>query len=466
MRLWALGLVAVLAAGLPAQGQTVVTRTFTPDMSARVDRIGAAEVQNGRGAGIAIGIVEDGRLVYSRGFGLANIARRVRMQASTESYLGAVSEQFTAGAILLLVQGGKVKLDDKVTKYIPELTIAANVTIAELLTQSSGLPDYTQAPGVVNDPTRQIKVDDLLAAVNKMQLVATPGTLFANNDLNYILAGLIVGRVSGSTLSDYLQLHIFLPLVMDHTFYASDTGISPLHATGYTRGNAGIVPARAWDPTWLLGARGLVSNVFDLAKWDVDMPILLHVDAMRSMFTPGGAAGPTQYGMGWVIDRRGGKRFVWNKGEISGYHAMNAILPDDRIAVIVLANTDGLHGGPVTSPERVAGRILDLIAPPASVHLDNTILARATEWLQRLADGNIDRTELTPAFSAIMTDDLVAKSNFANLGKMQSIVPISSALQPNGDTLYEFLVEYPSDRYHYKFAVTPTGKIDLLLLQP
>jgi CubicO group peptidase (beta-lactamase class C family) len=195
------------------------------------------------------------------------------------------------------------------------------------------------------------------------------------------------------------------------------------------------------------------------------MPLLLRVDAVRTMFTPT-TTPETQYGMGWVIDRRGGRRYLWYGGGIAGYDAINALLPDDRIAVIVLANADSSRAeGQVGISGQVAGRILDVVAPPAAVQLDNAIVARAEEWLRRLARKQIDRTQLTPAFSSYLSDDFVARQNLAALGKLQAIVPISSTTDPNGDTEYVFLVRYATVQYHYKFAVTANGKIDELLLE-
>jgi D-alanyl-D-alanine carboxypeptidase len=467
MKPWLLGLAAALALAAPAAAQPAPSHYFSSDMASRIDRLAQQQVTDERTPGIAVGVVEDGRLVYSRGFGYSNVARHLPVDASTQFNIGAVTAQFTTAAVLLLVQDAKLKLDDRITKYVPELTIAANVTVAELLQQTSGLPDYTTAPGIDPDQTRQVKINDLLAAVNKMQLSTTPGTTYAPNDFNFIVAGLIVERVSGVTLSDFFQQRIFLPLVMNETLYAGDTGISPSHAVGYTRTAAGkFQPARTPDPSWLLGARGVVSNVYDRGRWDSEMPILLRVDALRDMYTPGGVAGPAQFGMGWVIDRRGGKRFVWYNGEIPGYRAINAVLPDDHIAVIVLTNADSHGGGVVSAPVQVAARILDIVAPPVAVHLDNAIVARAREWLERIADKRIDRTDLTPAFSAYLTDDLVVSSNFAAFGKLQTIVPISSTTEANGDTLYEFVVQYPHDQFHYKFEVSKDGKVDELLLGP
>lgn len=437
---------------------------MTPAVSARIDRLALDEVHAGRTPGLAIGVVQAGRLVYAKGFGFASFEHHTRMAADTEFFAGGLTMQFTASAILLLAQDGKLKLDDRVTKYVPELRVAGEATIAQLLTQTSGLPDPMQAPGISRDLTRSIKLGDLYAAVDKMKPAAPPGTVYANNRLNYLVAGSVVERASGVPLSDYLEQHIFVPLVMDHSFLAGDSGISPAHAVGYTRAGRTFRNAAVWDPAWLAGEAGLVSTIYDLAKWDIDMPILLHVDAVRTMFTPSASNGPTHYGMGWIIDRRGGKDFVWSNGEISGYRAFNALLLQQHVGVIVLANVDSLHGGPVAIPEELGARILDIVVPPTTSRLDNAVVERAKEWLTRLASRRLDRAELTPSFSAYLTDDLVAHENIAALGPLQSMVPISSTVESDGNTLYEFLVRFPHAQYHYKFEVTGAGKINQLAL--
>jgi D-alanyl-D-alanine carboxypeptidase len=436
-------------------------------MAVWIDRLGGYEVRAGHSPGLAIGVVEDGRIVYARGFGFANVARRMRFGAQTETYTAALSMQFTAAAVLLLAQNGKLKLGDEITKYVPELTLAKNVTVGELLAQTSGLPDVTKAPGVPHDLTRPLKLAALLAAMNRMKVSAPAGSQYADNPLNYMLAGLVVERAGGIPLSDYLQQNIFIPLVMTHTFLAGDSGIAPTHAVGYTywpKGNR-FVPAKPWDRSWLFGGRGVVSDVYDLAKWDIEMPILLRVDAVRTMFTPSGVAGPTRYGTGWVIDRRDGQSLVWYDGEIAGYRAMNAMLPNDHVAVVVLSNADSLHGGRTAVPETIAERILDVLVPPTQAHLDNAVIARAKEWLRRLADGRIDRTQLTPEFSAYLTDALVAHEHFAALGRLQTIVPLSSSADGRGGIVYEFLVRFArGSQYHYQFGITAENKIDEIRL--
>lgn len=442
------------------------THSLTATMEHEIDDLGDRIVREKRSPGLAVGVVEDGRIVYARGFGYANLARHARFDPSTQTYVGSISKQFTAAAILLLQQDGKLKLDDPVIRYVPELTIARDVTIRQLLNQTAGLPDEQALQGIDQDRTKTIKLSDLIAAMNKLQPVSPPGSQFAYNNFNYAIAGLIVERVSGVPLSDYLQQHVFIPLSMNQTFLAGDRGISAQHAVGYTGSPGSFSAAKPWDPAWLFGAGGVVTNVYDLAKWDIGLPLLVRVDAEREMFTPSGAPGALQYGLGWVVDQRGGKRYIWHNGELAGYHAMNALLPDDHVAVIVFANVDSLHSRDVVQPEDVAAQILDIVLPPQRSHVDNAVVARATEWLGRIADKNIDRTQLTPAFSAYLTDDLVARANFAALGKPLDIIPIASTTESGGGTLYEFLVRFQRGQYHYRFGLTSDGKInEIVLLQ-
>ncbi len=461
----ALGL-AVLSAASPPPSAGPTSHTFTAKMADRIDDLGLQVRRDRRSPGLAIAVVEDGRIVYAHGFGFSDLGAQRGVDPDTQFYVGGISQQFTAAAILLLQQDGKLKLDDKVTKYVPELTVSPNITIAQLLQQTSGLPDYRSAPGLKVDLTRTIKLSEIIAAVDKMTPSAQPGTKFEYNNLNYMIAGLIVERASGVPLSDYLQGHIFLPLVMNASFYAGDRGISPAHAVGYTGSPGHFRRADTWDPAWLYGWGGLVTNVYDLAKWDIGLPLLLRVDAERAMFTPSGAPGDAQYGLGWVIDERGGKRYIWHNGEMAGYLSMNAILPDDNVAVVVLENTDRFSSRRVASPEAIAADVIDILMPPATMHVDNAVIAKAREWLTRIANKEIDRTQLTPQFSAYLTDSLVARSNFAALGKPEALVPIASSAGDNGDVVYEFLVRFPHEHYHYKLTLAKDGKIDGLVLTP
>jgi D-alanyl-D-alanine carboxypeptidase len=458
---------ALVAGSIVMPAQAAPARPAHPTgFESRVATLAQREVADGRTPGIAIAVVRDGALVYSHGFGYANIAHHEQVTADTEFFAAGITRQFTAAAVLLLVQDGKVRLDDKVGKYVTALHVAAEVNVGQLLTQTSGLPALSGLTAPLDDFTRSVRSADLIAAVDQLKPAAPPGSVYADNPLNFLLAGMIVENVSGEPLSDFLQQRIFVPLVMEHTFLAGDTGISPGVATGYTKSARGgpFETVKPFDPAWLAGDRGLVTTVGDLAKWDVEMPILLRDDAVRTMFTAAITSQATQYGMGWLIDRRGGGRYAWYADQIPGYSAANASLLDRHDAVIVLTNTDSLNGGRVVVPIDVASHVLDAFDPAQTANLDNAVIARVREWLQRLADKNIDRTELTPSFSRYLSDQVVSHADVAALGKLQSIVPVSSSQQTNGDTQYVFVVRFAKAQYHCRFAVTPDGKIDGLYL--
>jgi D-alanyl-D-alanine carboxypeptidase len=428
------------------------TLGFTPATAQRIDAIVGAEVRANRTPGIAVGVVESGRIIYARGFGDADISRNTRVSPATQFRIGQLSEEFTAAALLLLEQSGKVKLDDPVTAYLPNLTFARSVTLRELLDQTSGLPH-------VSDWAH------LLKAASVARPLGPPGVAYDFNPLNYAIAAMVVERVSGIPLSDYVEQHIFVPLVMDSSLYVGETGLSGLHAIGYTERHGAFVKAQLWSSTRSEGDADVISNVYDLAKWDIEFPILLRVDAVREMFTPALPTSLDRHAMGWTIDQRDGRRFIWQNGEIPGYHVMNALLPDDHVAVIVLVNTD-TFGGDATLPEEIAGRILDVLVPPTAQRVDNAVMARAREWLARLANGRIDRTELTPAFSQYLSDSVVRQAHIASYGPVISIIPIASTLATDGATEYEFLVRFAHGVRHYHLTIAADGRVAFISFSP
>jgi D-alanyl-D-alanine carboxypeptidase len=469
MKLGAFAAFALLAGAvlLPAQAAAPPKAAHPPTFDARITAAAQSAVAEGRTPGLAIGVVRDGTLAYARGFGYANIARHDSVTPDTEFFAAGLTRQFTAAAVLLLVQDGKLRLDDKVTRFYPDLQVASGVTVSQLLTQTSGLPSPNALPSPANDFTKSIRGPDLMAALATLKPAAPAGSVYADNPLNYLIAGMIVENVSGEPLSDFLQQRIFVPLVMEHTFLAGDTGIASSVATGYTRSARGgpFTMAKTWDPAWLAGDRGLVTTVTDVAKWDIEMPILLRDDAVRTIFTAAVTSQATQYGMGWVIDRRGGERYLWYADQIPGYAAFNALLSDRHDAVIVLTNADSLDSGRVPASVEVAAEVLDALDPAQTANLDNAVVARARDWLQRMADKNIDRTQLTASFSKYLTDQVVSRANVAAYGRIGSIVPLSSSPQSNGDTLYVFLVRFTKgQQFHYRFTLTADGKIDGLYL--
>ena len=231
MRRWArpLGVAqaVLLACALPAQADAVA---LAPAISGQIDALAKDQLHAGRTVGLALGVVQDGHLVYAQGFGFASLSPHVPMTTDTEFYVGGLTMQFTAAAILLLAQDGKLHLDDRLTRFFPQFHAGANVSVEQLLTQTSGLPQPSQVPGLPTDFTHPVKLTDAFSAIDRKGATPAPDAAYENNPLNYLIAGAIVERASGLPLSDYLQQHILIPLVMNHTFLAGDSGIAPTHA--------------------------------------------------------------------------------------------------------------------------------------------------------------------------------------------------------------------------------------------
>lgn len=436
-----------------ASAQPAAPPAFTAQMGRAIDRIAQNELRAHTTPGLAIGVVEDGLLLYAKGYGSANLRTRTRVAPATQFYVGSVSKEFAAAAVLLLAQDKKLALGDRVTKFVPELRVARDVTIGQLLQQTSGLPKLAL------DPTKPTTIDAVVKTLDGLHPSSAPGTKFEYNDANYAIAALIVGRASGLPYSVFLQTRIFQPLVMTSSLVAGDLGVSPQHADGYSETRGKFVQTKLWNAGWLFGANDLVSNVYDLAKWDIGFPLLLNVESVSTMWTASGLPGETAYGMGWVLDERGGKRYIWSNGEIAGFHSMNALLPDDHVAVIVLANTDSLHGTGAVQPERVASQILDVVEPLPPPSFQSALVERAKEWVGRLQRSAPDRTQLTPQFNDYLSDQLIAKTNLHALGDLQSLTPVEN-FQRGGDTVYVFLARFAKETLRYEFVLTPQGKID------
>ncbi len=316
-----------------------------------VDAIARGELHAGSTPGIAVGVVENGLLIYARGYGFADLAHKTKVTPETKFYAGGLSEQFTSASILLLVQDKKLALSDRITRFLPELGNARTVTVGDLLAHTSGLPDLMQIDGIPHDVRRPIHLEDALKHIGRAALPVPPGTQFRRNSLDYALAGLVVQRASGVPLSVFMQTRIFEPLIMTSTFLAGDQGAKPF-ARGYTREDGRFARARTPDASWLFGSGDLITTVDDLAKWDIGLPLLLNVDSLRAMWTGVDLPGSALFGLGWVVDQRGGQTFVWHNGMLPGYHAMNALLPQEHVAVIVLSNADSLGNATTVSPER------------------------------------------------------------------------------------------------------------------
>jgi CubicO group peptidase (beta-lactamase class C family) len=291
--------------------------------------------------GASVMVLRDGMPVFRRSYGMADLEHAVAATPATNYRLASMTKQFTAAAILLLAEDGRLSIDDPVRKWLPTLPdAAAAVTLRHLLTHTSGLIDYEDL--IPDGTTAQVHDADvlrLLESQNRTYFV--PGSNYRYSDSGYSLLALVVGRASGKDFASFLRDRIFAPLKMQHTV-AYEEGISTVadRAYGYSAVN------RPWTRTdqsltsAVLGDGGIYSSIDDLAKWDAALydTRLLREGSLRLAFTPATQTDDpaVRYGFGW---RMTGET-VWHSGETMGFRNVIVRYPKRHFTVIVLTNRD------------------------------------------------------------------------------------------------------------------------------
>jgi CubicO group peptidase (beta-lactamase class C family) len=310
--------------------------------------------------------------------------------------IGSVSKQFTATAVLLLAERGKLSLDDKVSKWLPDLTRANEITLRQVLSMTSGYQDFWPQdyvmPPMLQSTTARAIVDDWA----KKPLDFDPGTKWQYSNTNYVIAGLIVEKAAGMPLVDFLRKEVFGPLHMESVYISDENALAPTDAQRYLRyalGPPRVAPKEGRG--WMFAAGELAMTASDLARWDISVmdqkilrPASYHEQQTDVLLNNGTATG---YGLGVDVDVLNGHRRISHNGEVSGFTAQNTIFPDDRVAVVVLTNLDATG-----APGQIANRITDAIfaGNPNDVATTQAV-AQAKAIFQGLQRGQIDRSLFT-----------------------------------------------------------------------
>jgi CubicO group peptidase (beta-lactamase class C family) len=304
--------------------------------------------------GASVIVIQEGRVILRRAYGMADVERHVAATPETDYRLASVSKQFTAMAIMLLAREGKVRYDQPVRAILPELPAAAqDVTLRHLLNHTSGLPDYEDL--IPDLQTAQVSDRDVLALLaRKDTLYFPPGSAYRYSNSGYVLLGLIVERVSDVSFPEFLRARIFAPLGMSASVaHVESKDTVPHRAYGYspTDGSAGFVPTDQSVTSATLGDGGIYANVDDLVRWDRALYGEGLVDAatLRLAIVP-------PYSFGWFVDTYRNERRWRHTGETSGFRNAIQRFPDRRFTVIVLTNRNG--GEPAAIAERIADALL------------------------------------------------------------------------------------------------------------
>jgi CubicO group peptidase (beta-lactamase class C family) len=328
----------------------------------RVDAYLNAEISRQRIPGLALAVVKDGRLVLAKGYGLASVELNVPVTPETVFEIGSLTKQFTATAIMMLVEQGKLGLDEKINQRLTGLPEAwKDVTVRHLLTHTSGIKSYTSLADFPHLAITPTSLAEMVRATGQFPLEFPSGQGWQYSNSGYYLLGWVVEEASGQSYPEFLNAHIFRPLGMSSTQVNDPRRLVKNRAVGYTREDGQLRNAPYVDMSWPYAAGAIVSNVIDLAKWDaaISSHRLITSSSLEQMWTPVAlTSGRTvPYGFGWDLSPTNGRQTMAHGGSIPGFLTFMARYPEDRLTVIVLTNAD------FSEPEQITRQVAGLFVP-------------------------------------------------------------------------------------------------------
>ncbi len=334
----------------------------------RVDEIVRAAMQRQKIPGLALLVARDGKIVKVQGYGLANVELQAPVRPETLFQSGSMGKQFTATGVMMLVEEGKVGLDDKIAKYFTDAPASWNeITVRNLLSHTSGIKNYTEGQ---LDYRKDYSEDELVKLAEALPLDFPPGEGWHYSNTGYLLLGVLIHKVTGKFYGDFLQERIFRPLGMTSTRVMSEADIIPNRSSGYRLVNGELKNQEYVSPTLNSTADGsLYFNVLDLAKWDAALYTekLLQRSSLEQIWTATKLKDGklTGYGFGWFITSVGGHRIYEHAGAWQGFSTGIARYVDDRLTVVALTNLDEEHAEPMDIIHAVAAVYNpDLALPP------------------------------------------------------------------------------------------------------
>lgn len=289
----------------------------------------------------AVLVAKDGKIIFEKGYGMANIELGVPNTPQMKFQIGSITKQFTATAIMQLEEKGSLSLNDPITKHLTDYPkeTGDKITIHNLLSHTSGIPNYTNMPEAMKNKALEVSVEDLMGTFKNEPLDFEPGEKHVYSNSNYVVLGAIIEKITGKTYEDYLQDNIFKPLGMNNSGYDHRDRIMKNRAAGYSQNEAKeLVNAEFVHMSTPYAAGALYSTVEDMLIWDQALygEKILKKGSLEKMFTP--VKG--DYGYGWVIDEVFGRKHIWHNGGIFGFVTNFGRWVDDKICVVVFSNND------------------------------------------------------------------------------------------------------------------------------
>ena len=422
--------------------------------------------------GVSLAVVRDGRLIKSRGYGLANLELNVRATEDTVYEIGSNTKQFTAAAVMMLVEEGKINLDDKLTKYFPEAPESwSGITVRHLLSHTSGIQNHVAVPDWLNvfktsitsetTPAR----DELLKMFFKLPLEFQPGETWSYDNTGYYLLGIIIEKASGKSYWEFLAERIFHPLGMTATRNTEPQPIVPNRASGYEWVNDHFENRPILAPFIAFSAGSILSTVKDMAKWDAALygEKLLKESSLHQVWavtkTNDGADAPFDYGFGWFIGHYHGHHLVQHTGGTPGFSSLIYRFLDDKLTIILLTN----HSDRIVDQFAVdlAGMYVPALKPPeGNPDPEPKTTATLKEVVSGLLNEKYDPALFTPPMR-IFLNTATGKAFwkwFASHGALGSF-RFSERESAGKDRIVRYKVTLGGNPYWFSCKMTSDGKI-------
>lgn len=349
---------------------------------AAADELAARALSEPGAAGLSVAVARHGKVILSKGYGLAEVEHGVEADGDSMFRMGSITKQFTAAAIMRLVERGKIRLDDPITGHVPGYnTQGREITLRHLLTHTSGIKNYTEIKRImVDEPEREFTHQEILDMVQNEPLAFEPGAGFEYSNTGYFLLGMVVERVSGKDYCAYLRDEFFGPLGLARTRCDANTEIIKGRAQGYTIAGERLVNDRGLATGTTFAAGGLLASAHDLVVWadalasgKVVSPASYTLMSTPAALTGGGAH---DYGFGLFIDSFEGHARIQHGGDIFGFNSMLVRFPDDGVTVAVLSNSLPISSTRVANGLSRAALGVPGAAAPVAVALSETEAAR------------------------------------------------------------------------------------------
>jgi CubicO group peptidase (beta-lactamase class C family) len=394
---------------------------LTPFVQAFGKKLGESRAFSG-----LVVVAQHDRPVYAHGFGYADRATHAVPDLDTSFRIGSVTKQFTSAAIMLLVQDGKLSVDQPIATYLPDYpAVGAKITLHQLLTHTSGLPDYTEAPGFMEHRGEPHTVAELLHVFWSQPLRFAPGAKFEYSNSNYIVLGAIIEKVSGMPYADFMAKRVFGPAGLTRTVVGDAEGARD-RALGYQPGAGGLVAADKIDMTVPFAAGAVRSTAADLIRWNRVLAgeALLTAASKQRMYT----VEKDDYAYGWLIKDAGGHRVIGHNGGIDGFQTVYLRIPDLDAVIVVWCNNSGVHPDPVADAALAValGGKVQPIEEPDLVPLDPAAADRIAGHYQLSPASRAAASKMVPA----STLDTLATLDVTHDGDHLTIKPVGQDAVP------------------------------------